>query len=277
MQGYKIVEAGNAIAEVKAAIINNLVPFSTNLANKVSQLHAKNINTIITSQLQKKIFDAIQNFFCSESEWNKPLIMFVSGCEGTGKSFLIHVIESMVSNHFNNSFTNAAAAPTGLAALNFDGISLYRLWMLPVEHGKTAQNHELVVDSLATMQETLTNLRLLIVDEISMISSLLLAYIRLRLAETAGKNEFFGGICFIFWRSSTLTSEMSSILNWLSSQLIGSVGVINIWKDYFIYDDFILHENDLIYAELLNLCIIFFSIKLFGNFKYDLISSIYCF
>lgn len=35
----EIVAAGNAMAKVKAVLIKNLVPSSTNLANQVSQLH----------------------------------------------------------------------------------------------------------------------------------------------------------------------------------------------------------------------------------------------
>lgn len=56
LQGYEIVEAGNAMAEVKAAMIKNLVPSSTNLANQVSQWHAD----------QKEIFDTVQKHICSE-------------------------------------------------------------------------------------------------------------------------------------------------------------------------------------------------------------------
>lgn len=53
--------------------------------------------------------------------------------------------------------------------------------MLPVVHGKTAQYHKLGVNGLAIMQKTLAHLKLLIVDEISiiyMVSSLLLSYIQ---------------------------------------------------------------------------------------------------
>ena len=74
----------------------------------------------------------------------KPIHMFISGVGGTGKSFLIETIRSQVNEiwkvNVNNGETACGvAAPTSLAAYNIGGVTVHRLFQLPVEHqGKTA-------------------------------------------------------------------------------------------------------------------------------------------
>ena len=79
----------------------------------------------------------------------KPLYMFISGVGGTGKSFLIETIRSLVKEMWKDDAgddtTCAVAAPTGLAAYNVGGVTVHRLFQLPIEHeGKTAGYWSLV-------------------------------------------------------------------------------------------------------------------------------------
>ena len=61
--------------------------------------------------------------------------MFVSGVGGTGKSFLIATVKALIDSLWKTKdITCAIAAPTGLAAFNVGGITLHRLFRLPVEH-----------------------------------------------------------------------------------------------------------------------------------------------
>ena len=56
----------------------------------------------------------------------KPLRMFVSGVEGTGKSFLIHALKSLIHQIWPSSDLSCAiAAPTGLAAFNVGGMTIH--------------------------------------------------------------------------------------------------------------------------------------------------------
>ena len=62
---------------------------------------------------------------------------------GTGKSFLIKTIRSQVKeiwkDHAGDDTTCGVAASTGLAAYNVGGVTVHRLFQLPIEHeGKTA-------------------------------------------------------------------------------------------------------------------------------------------
>ena len=76
---------------------------------------------------------------CSQLQ---PLQMFVSGVGGTGKSFFIEAIRAQVAAIWKDkheALLCAVAAPTGLAAFNVGGVTVHRLFQLPIEHeGKEA-------------------------------------------------------------------------------------------------------------------------------------------
>ena len=109
--------------------------------------------------------------------------MLVSGVGGTGKSFLIETIDQPTSEIWpSDGMTCAIAAPTGLAAFNVGGMTLHRLFQLPIEHeGKPSMYWPLPKASHKVMKMTLHDVKLLIVDKVSMVSSLTLAYVHLRL------------------------------------------------------------------------------------------------
>jgi len=91
------------------------------------------------------------------------------------------------------------AAPTGLAAFNFGGVTVHRLFQLPIEHEeKTAQYWSLPKASQKMMCTALRDLKLVIIDEVSMLSSLNLAYMHLRLEEVFGSNEWFSSMNILF-------------------------------------------------------------------------------
>jgi len=102
---------------------------------------------------QKRVFKKISDHLLHQHQHDagectckefKPLHMFASGVGGTGKSFLIETIRSQVKNIWRDDLakdttTCVVAAPTGLAAYNVGGVTVHRLFQLPIEHeGKTA-------------------------------------------------------------------------------------------------------------------------------------------
>ena len=92
------------------------------------------------------------------------------------------------------NLTCGIAAPTGLAAFNVGGITMHRLFQLPIEHeGKTAGYWALSKESQKVMRNRLHHIKLIIIDEVSMVSSLTLAYIHLRLEELFGNESWLGG------------------------------------------------------------------------------------
>ena len=95
---------------------------------------------------QLRIFSKIKNHMLHQYQHEtnqcqcdnlKPLHMFFSGVRGTGKSFLIETIRAQVKDIWkenNENLTCAIAAPTGLAAFNVGGVTIHRLFQLPIEH-----------------------------------------------------------------------------------------------------------------------------------------------
>jgi hypothetical protein len=102
--------------------------------------------------------------------------MFISGVGGTGKSFLIESIKLLINNLWSanaDELMCAITAPTGLAAFNVGGITIHRLFQLPIEHeGKTAGYWPLAAAAKKVMRTSLRNLKAVIVDEVSMVSAL---------------------------------------------------------------------------------------------------------
>ena len=60
-------------------------------------------------------------------------------------------------------------APTGLAAFNVGGVTIHRLLQLSIEHkGSVAGYWKLGIEALKIMHASLSKLRLLIMDKVSM-------------------------------------------------------------------------------------------------------------
>ena len=92
-----------------------------------------------------------------------------------------------------HNLTCAITAPTGLAAFNVGGVTV-RLFQLPIENeGRTAGYWSLSKESQKTLKTSHRHVKVFIVDEVSMVSSLNLAYLHLRLKELFGSDEWFGG------------------------------------------------------------------------------------
>ena len=118
-----------------------------------------------------------------QSESVKPLLLFISGVGGTGKSFLIEAIKALIKSLWSlTKQTCAVAAPTGLAAYNVGGVTAHRLFQLPIEHqGKSATYWSLSKASHKVMKTELQDLKMVFIDVVSMVFSLNLAYIHTRL------------------------------------------------------------------------------------------------
>ena len=105
--------------------------------------------------IKKRIYDKIKQHLTKQMQQEdlssdndvkiddiQPLRMFISGMGGTEKSFLIETIKCFVDSLWKakpGELLCAIVAPTGLAAFNVGGLTIHRLFQLPIEHeGKTA-------------------------------------------------------------------------------------------------------------------------------------------
>jgi len=144
---------------------------------------------------QKRIVDRVAEMVCHGEE---PVHLIVSGQGGTGKNRVIDILNRMVSNHFGEGLVSViTAGPTGLSAWSVGSTTIHRIMSLPIEHGKPPNYSRLNQNQLNMIRQTLKGLRLLLIDELSMVSSLTLMFIHLRLTEIMPKNDLFGGISLV--------------------------------------------------------------------------------
>ena len=133
--------------------------------------------------------------------------IFLTGKAGTGKTtFLKHIVSSTHKKCI-------VAAPTGIAALNAGGVTLHSQFQLP-PGGFIPENRELFIkDNLKletrssllrhmrmsdAKRNTLREMELLIVDEVSMLRADLLDAIDCTLQHVRRNNLPFGGVQVLF-------------------------------------------------------------------------------
>jgi ATP-dependent exoDNAse (exonuclease V) alpha subunit len=138
------------------------------------------------SDMQRKAYNIVSNHFFGYQK-HQQLLMIVVGTAGTGKSFLINAIRQLFAGH-DSTGRLRVTTPTGIAALNIKGSTIYSLLFLLLENLNGERLHQL--------QTTMAGVLLLIVNEYSFLSAATLATIdwRLREAFPHKSNIPFGGI-----------------------------------------------------------------------------------
>jgi hypothetical protein len=91
------------------------------------------------------------------------------------------------------------AAPTGLAACAIRGRTLHSLLRMDVQHGSEGSFKSLSDIALSELKQVFRNVRLLIIDEISMVSNVFMAKLHRRLCEI--KQVGSGESIYIFFLS----------------------------------------------------------------------------
>ena len=242
------------MGEAKSAMddalsMNANPPDKLDLDTRVGMLNAE----------QRRIFDGVKEHLLHQKRHEdgicqcdiKPLRMFISGVGGTGKSFLIEAIRALVASIWpEHNLTCAITAPTGLAAFNVGGVTVHRLFQLPIEHeGRTAGYWSLSKESQKTLKTSLRHVKVFIVDEVSMVSSLNLAYLHLRLEELFGSDEWFGGKNILFVGDILQLQPVngSPVFERVTQKSLtlrlGCAASINIWRDSVVYDELTINER----------------------------------
>ena len=240
-------EAKHAMKDIQD--MNQKMPDSLTLQQREEMFNAD----------QKRVYDNIRNTLIHQKQHEegqslsdyKPFTMFVSGVGGTGKSFLIEAVKALVDSLWTSEGLKCAiTAPTGLAAFNVGGVTIHRLFQLPIEHeGKEAGYWSLSKDAQKVMKTTLRSLKLLVIDEVSMVSSLNLTYVHMRMQEIFGEDHWFGGKNVLFVGDLLQLQPVNGnpVFEKMSRAAIvhklGCIGLINIWKDCVHYDELTINER----------------------------------
>lgn len=206
-----------------------------NLSQMMSQLNED----------QKRVFDSVCQVLQNK---NQILRLFVSGEGGTGKSFLIETIKHWI--RINLKKTTAISAPTGIAAFNIDGLTIHRMFQLPITHESTPKYMQLSDMVLKTLRDKLKNVELFIIDEVSMISNVTLMFINLRLCEifdTTDTNDGFFGRKHILLFGDLLqlppVKGHPPFVKMFRSDVqkyLGTIGGFDLWR-LFDYDELLIN------------------------------------
>ena len=99
------------------------------------------------------------------------------------------------------------------------------------------------------MRRKLRDLKLIIIDEVSMLSNLNLAYMHLRLEEVFGSDIWFGSTNILFLGDLLQLPPVNGahVFERLSTKAIlcklGCMTSVNIWKDTVVYDELTINQR----------------------------------
>ena len=134
----------------------------------------------------------------------KPFYIHLSGGAGVGKSHTIHAIYQSAIRALRQTGQNAncptvlLTASTGKAAANINGTTIHSAFSLPIrQKGKSFQYRKISSDKLNTLRCLYQNLKILIVDEISMVGGTTLLHLSNALQEICGNELPFGGVSIL--------------------------------------------------------------------------------
>ena len=138
---------------------------------------------------QLEVYTTVKDHF--ESNSPPPLRMVVTGTAGTGKSYLIQCIRLLLGDALK------VAAPTGVASFIIEGTTLHSLFHLPTR----GEFKQLEGNRLQQLQQTMSSIRYIIIDEMSMVGRKVFGQIdrRLRQAFPHHAQEVFGGCSLLLF------------------------------------------------------------------------------
>ena len=115
--------------------------------------------------------------------------LFFTGCAGTGKSYLLrHLARHLITKHPRGVYITA---PTGLAANNIGGTTLHYWAGIGVGARTVAEMRKRATD---TRKKQWKSAKVLIIDEVSMVSGDLLDSLNALAQQMKGSTQFFGGL-----------------------------------------------------------------------------------
>ena len=138
---------------------------------------------------QHDVYETVKQHY--EGDDPEPLHIIINGTAGTGKSYLINCLRLLLGDSVK------VAAPTGVASFIIEGRTLHSLLHLPVR----GDFKEMEGNNLQKMQEELSPIKYVIIDEMSMVGRKVFGMIdrRLRQAFPCKSQVVFGGCSILLF------------------------------------------------------------------------------
>ena len=190
---------------------------------------------------------------------DEPLRLFLSGGAGVGKSWLTNALYKALIRYLNGiagenpgDVKVLKVAPTGKAAYNKRGNTIHSAFQIPANRG--FEYCSLDSDRLNAVRSKLRNLKVIFIDEISMVGNGMFNFLNVRLQQVLGTKMPFGGVSLI--TVGDLFQLQPVFDRWIfeNNHTNYTLLAINLWQTYFeMYE---LHQmrqkEDKLFAELLN-------------------------
>lgn len=153
------------------------------------QSTCEQVSTVTFSEMQDVAYNIIRSHSEDISRGKESLCLILIGEARTGKSYLINAIRALLNN------TRAIPATTGKAAYNIQGVTIHSLLKLPVG---PRGNKDLTGQNLSRLQESLKDVKYIIIDEYSMLGQVTFGWIDKRHKQITGNGDQpFGGISLL--------------------------------------------------------------------------------
>ncbi|XP_076740544.1 uncharacterized protein LOC143418707 isoform X1 [Maylandia zebra] len=188
-----------------------------------------------------------------------PFFFYINGGAGTGKSHLIKCIHSEASKILSRLPANAEEADisnptvlltsfTGTAAFSINGSTLHSLLKLPRSLKPPIQG---LGNQLDEVRSELMNAEIIVIDEISMVSKPLFAYVDARLKQIKGTQRPFGGMSVLavgdFYQLPPVRQS--------KPLCVYDPEQIDLWQEHFqmiTLTEIMRQKDDVAFAEMLN-------------------------
>ena len=186
---------------------------------------------------QQKIF----NDFCERIESyidEDPFYLYIAGEAGTGKSFLLRLMIEFVkrlpkqSGQELNKPVYLTVAPTGVAAYLVHGSTIESaLSLISDRHTKYTNNSDSRNANLRFLYE---DLKVIFLDEVSMLGTNLFTKMNFRLQEIMGNSFFMGGVSIVTTGDFGQLPPVKDRMIWESSHLDARPDIAPMyWNDHF--------------------------------------------
>ena len=205
---------------------------------------------------QREFFNHIVHWIKCKDE---PVYAFLTGGAGVGKSVVIRALYQTLYRILNlkdgenpDDKRILLCAYMGFAAFNISGQTICSAFHKKMYKG--TYNH-LSADELNTFRIKYRHLKVVIIDEISMVGNMTLSFIDTRLQQLTGSKSAFGGLSVIAVGDLYQLKPVGDFLICLDLKVGASSLARNLWKELFtMYElvDIMRQKDDLAFAQLLN-------------------------
>ena len=208
---------------------------------------------------QRAIYDDLMYRKCINS--NDPIHLFLTGGAGTGKTFTLQLIVQGLLRFYHGDLQSDPLKPkvllmafTGKAVFNIDGCTIHSALRIPINQSLSNMG-KLSLELLNKLTDDYEQIKLIVIDEISLVGARMLDAIDQRLRSIKHvQNKYFRGVdvivCGNFYQAPPVRNK------WVFQKLDDGLNSLapNFWNDCIKCYELItvMRQNDPHFIDILN-------------------------